>query len=111
MQTWHHVLRKSHSASMKSNTCEDEARFTVQVGLDAGRDVRTKFDVQGVAIGGQSFRWHRPSKAPHGSACCLNLRLSPNLPCKYRCTLVGEMSGKELARCRTLRLGPSPVPP
>src|SRR5450756_2091794 len=32
MQTWHHVLRKSHSASMKSNTCEDEARFTVQVG-------------------------------------------------------------------------------
>src|ERR1035437_6214707 len=35
MQTWHHVLRKSHSASMKSNTCEDEARFTVQVGLNA----------------------------------------------------------------------------
>src|SRR5450759_5270425 len=31
MQTWHHVLRKSLSASMKSNTCEDEARFTAQV--------------------------------------------------------------------------------
>src|ERR1035437_3947814 len=36
MQTWHHVLRKSHSASMKSNTCEDEARFTVQVGREYG---------------------------------------------------------------------------
>src|ERR1035437_4657319 len=37
MQTWHHVLRKSHSASMKSNTCEDEARFTVQVGFERER--------------------------------------------------------------------------
>src|ERR1035437_3964606 len=40
MQTWHHVLRKSHSASMKSNTCEDEARFTVQVGRECTDDIR-----------------------------------------------------------------------
>jgi hypothetical protein len=39
------------------------------------------------------------------------VNLAPETAATLPLTFFDQLSGKELARCRTLRLGPSPVPP
>src|ERR1035437_1320653 len=100
MQTWHHVLRKSHSASMKSNTCEDEARFTVQVG----------FERPAPADAGTSPPGNRTDLAYLRVATLINIWFMDHLPSQSSATAASQLGTASSLPLKSRSLGRSISP-